>query len=172
MYLSAPATSSPWPRTSHSAACPASALRHHGSNSTSRAAWPSLGLDTKHTAHTFVNNYFQGWSTGRVKFHQKSLTNILRTHWEWRLLPSIHTTNILLCLVAVCQVAERGGLIEWRLTWKCIWSKMSHWIIQCRKYCTRWHSLMLAGRLWKPNKGCEHSEMVHFSNGATVGNLH
>ena len=28
---------------------------------------------------TFVNNYFQSWNTGIVKFHQKSLMNTLRT---------------------------------------------------------------------------------------------
>lgn len=31
---------------------------------------------------TFVNNYSHGWSTGRVKHHQKSLTNPWRAHWE------------------------------------------------------------------------------------------
>lgn len=29
-------------------------------------------------AHTFVSSCFQGWSTGREKFHQKSLMNTLR----------------------------------------------------------------------------------------------
>ena len=29
---------------------------------------------------TFVNNSFQRWITGRVKFHQKSLTDTLGTH--------------------------------------------------------------------------------------------
>ena len=30
--------------------------------------------------HTHLWTSFQGWSTGRVKFHQKSLMNTLRTH--------------------------------------------------------------------------------------------
>ena len=34
--------------------------------------------------HTFVNNYFQIWRTGRIILHQKSLMNTLRTHWEWQ----------------------------------------------------------------------------------------
>jgi len=35
---------------------------------------------------TFMNSC-QGWSTGRVKLHQKSLTNTLRAHWELQPLP-------------------------------------------------------------------------------------
>lgn len=37
--------------------------------------------------HTFVS-WFQGGSTGRLKFHQKSMTNILRDHQELQSLPS------------------------------------------------------------------------------------
>ena len=40
------------------------------------------------TVPTFMDNYYQGWSTGRVKFHQKTLTNALRAHWELHPLPS------------------------------------------------------------------------------------
>lgn len=35
---------------------------------------------------TFMNNHFQGWSTGRGKFHQNSLRSTLRIHSELHLL--------------------------------------------------------------------------------------
>ena len=35
-----------------------------------------------------------------------------------------------------------------------------HWIPPCGKNGTRWHSLTLAECLWRPNSGCEHSEVV------------
>ena len=41
-------------------------------------------------------------------------------------------------------------------------AKMCHSIHSLRKYCTCWHSLMLAKYLWRPSSGCgcEHSEVV------------
>ena len=39
-------------------------------------------------------------------------------------------------------------------------AKVCHWIPPCRKNGTHWHSLMLAEHLWRPNSGCEHSEVV------------
>ena len=42
-----------------------------------------------------LNNYCQGGSsTGRVKFHQKSLMNTVRTHQELEPLPLDHTDVI------------------------------------------------------------------------------
>jgi len=45
---------------------------------------------------TFVNNYFEGWSTGRVIFHQKSLTNPWRVHWEWQPMPLNQGNSLIL----------------------------------------------------------------------------
>jgi len=35
-----------------------------------------------------------------------------------------------------------------------------HWIPLCRNNCIRWCSLTLAEHWWRPNSGCEHSEMM------------
>ena len=32
--------------------------------------------------------------------------------------------------------------------------------LHAEKNCARWHSLMLPECLWRPNSGCEHSEVV------------
>jgi len=39
-------------------------------------------------------------------------------------------------------------------------AKVCHWIPLCRKNGTLWHSLTLTERLWRPNSGCEHNEVV------------
>jgi len=44
--------------------------------------------------HAFVNSCFEGWRTGEVKFHQKSLLNTLRAHWELQPLPSNQTNAL------------------------------------------------------------------------------
>lgn len=50
----------------------------------------SLSMSSLLAVRIFVNNCFQRWITGRIKFHQKSLTNTLRTQWERQPLPSNH----------------------------------------------------------------------------------
>lgn len=85
----------------------------------SREKYPSASPSHLYSCYCFlaqctiVNNCFKGWPTGRVKFHQKLLTNTLRAHWEWQPLPLnqadalvSHThakrSNILLVLWLCC----------------------------------------------------------------------
>ena len=90
-----------------------------------------------------MDNYYQGWSTGRVKFHQKTLTNALRAHWELHPLPSDQSAalesqkqgwwygsrgwafpTILHYMLLPCdRWQQRGSLTKWRQSWKCVWSK-------------------------------------------------
>ena len=46
-------------------------------------------------------------------------------------------------------------------------AEMWNWIPPCRRNGTHWHLLMFAEHLWRPNSGCEHTEVlvVHFSIG-------
>ena len=39
-------------------------------------------------------------------------------------------------------------------------AKVCHWIPPCSNNGTHWHSLTLAEHLWRPNSGCEHTEVV------------
>jgi len=58
-------------------------------------------------------------------------------------------------------MAAVGQSDKWRLTWKCVWSKgvKLNFSMQ-KKNGTHWHSSTLAEHLWRPNSGCEHSEVV------------
>ena len=60
---------------------------------------------------------------------------------------------------------QRVSLTKWHLTQKCIKRKVRNWTPPCRKNSIHWHSLMLTECLWRPNRGGEHSEAVHFSCG-------
>ena len=51
----------------------------------------------------FVNNCFQGWSTGRVKFNQKSLMNTFRAHWELQPQPSNQSDSLISQKQVFCE---------------------------------------------------------------------
>jgi len=70
-----------------------------------------------------------------------------------------HQYSITFCCCAT--VGSRGAV--WQ---NGIWhgsvdeAKVCHWIPPCGKDGTHWHSLKLDVCLWRPNGGCEHSEVV------------
>lgn len=75
--------------------------------------------------------------------------------WGWTFQLIFHDI-LLLC----DRWLQRGCLIKWCLTQKCIWSKgmelnSSMW----KKNGTHWYTT-LAERSWRSNSGCEHSEVV------------
>ncbi len=67
--------------------------------------------------------------------------------------PPISHYKLLLLLCDRWQ--QRSSLTEWRLIWKCIWSKGAS--LKSSMWKT-WHPLTLVWHLWKSNRGCEHSE--------------
>lgn len=58
---------------------------------------------------TFVNSSFPGWSTGRAKFHQKSLMSTLRPHWEFVLSNSV----VVLFVVASMGIIRRYSFLKY-----------------------------------------------------------
>ena len=73
---------------------------------------------------------------------------------------SSHQYSLTFC----CCVTDGSKEAVWQND---IWSesayeaKVSHWIPPCgKKNGPHWHSLTLAECWWRPNSGCEHSEMV------------
>ena len=69
-----------------------------------------------------------------------------------------HQNSITCC----CCVTNGSREVVWQ---NGVWcgsayeAKVWNWIIPCGKNCTHWHSSPLAESLWRPNSGCEHSEV-------------
>ena len=83
---------------------------------------------------------------------------IMLVGWQQRLnLPA----NIPLHFVAVWQRAAEGQAVrmasdmEVPMKQRCVTE-----FLHVEKNCTHWHSFTLAEQLWRPNSGCEHSEVV------------
>ena len=65
------------------------------------------------------------------------------------------------CILLLCDSQGRRALCQNGVWHGSVYEgKACHWIPPCGKNCTHWHSLMLAERLWRPNSGCEHSELM------------
>ena len=66
-------------------------------------------------------------------------------------------------IIFCCHVTDSSRGAVWQ---NGIWhgnvreEKMWNWIPLCRKNSTHWHSPTLSEHLWRPNHGCEHSEVM------------
>jgi len=85
----------------------------------------------------------------------------VRGRWWWygsssRVFPKIFHYILLLC----DRWQQRGNLTKWLWHGSTYEAKVCHWILPCRKKCIQWQSLMVAECLWRPNSGCEHSEVM------------
>ena len=76
----------------------------------------------------------------------------------WTFLP------IFCCILLLCdRWQQKGSLTKWCLMWNCEWSKGVELNVYMQK---KWHSVILAKRLWRSNCGCQNSEqwVLYFSS--------
>ena len=86
------------------------------------------------------------------------LVHNVRGKWWWydsrgQIFPPVFHYTLLPCNL---WQQHRGSLTEWCLMWQCVWNKSVIEFLHTRK---EWHPMILTD-LWRPNRGCEHSEVV------------
>ena len=102
----------------------------------------------------------QGCSESNASCFMMSAHNIRGGCWwdgsrGWTFPPAFHGM-LLLC----DRWQQRGTLTEWRLTWKCGWSKAVELNSSMQKKWPLLTFINACEHLWRPNSGCEHSEAV------------
>ena len=89
------------------------------------------------------------------------LTHNVRGGWWWYGSRSCIFSPVCHYVLLPCdRWQQRDSRTKWHLTWNWYETKLWNWMPPCGKIGTHWHSSTLAECFWRPNSGCEHSEVL------------